>query len=115
MIVYGIKNCNTVKSAIDWLNKNKINFDFHDYKKTGITAAKLSAWCKQVGWESLVNKRGTTWRQLSEADQKKVINEKSAIALMLEKTSVIKRPLIEQKGKVLLLGFDETVYKKILM
>ncbi len=114
MTVYGIKNCNTVKSAIDWLNKNKVEFEFHDYKKSGITAEKLSAWSKQVGWENLVNKRGTTWRQLPEADQKKVTNEKSAIALMLEKTSVIKRPLIEEKGKVILLGFDGDMYKKVL-
>lgn len=114
MIVYGIKNCNTVKSALEWLNKNKVEFEFHDYKKSGITAVKLSEWCKQVGWESLVNKRGTTWRQLDEADQKKVVNEKSAIALMIEKTSVIKRPLIEGKGKVLLLGFDEVEYKQTL-
>lgn len=113
MIVYGIKNCNTVKSAIDWLNKNKVEFEFHDYKKAGITESKLSEWCKQVGWESLVNKRGTTWRQLDEADQKKVVNEKSAIALMLEKNSVIKRPLIEKNGKVIALGFDEEAYQKI--
>ena len=114
MIVYGIKNCNTVKSAIDWLKKNKVEFEFHDYKKSGITAAKLSEWSKQIGWESLVNKRGTTWRQLDEAVQKKVINEKSAIALMIEKTSVIKRPLIEANGKVMLLGFDEAEYKLAL-
>jgi Spx/MgsR family transcriptional regulator len=113
MIVYGIKNCNTVKSALEWLKKNNIEFEFHDYKKTGITESKLSEWCKQVGWESLVNKRGTTWRQLAEVDQKKVINEKSAIALMMEKTSVIKRPLIEKNGKVIALGFDEAVYQKI--
>jgi arsenate reductase (glutaredoxin) len=114
MTLYGIKNCNTIKSAIEWLNKNKVDFEFHDYKKSGITAAKLSEWCKQVGWESLVNKRGTTWRQLEETEQKKVVNEKSAIALMLEKTSVIKRPLIEIDGKVILLGFDEDAYKKAL-
>ncbi len=114
MIVYGIKNCNTVKSAIDWLNKNKVEFEFHDYKKSGITAEKLSAWSKQVGWENLVNKRGTTWRQLPEVDQKKVTHEKAAIGLMVEKTSVIKRPLIEEKGKVILLGFDEDTYKKVL-
>jgi arsenate reductase (glutaredoxin) len=114
MIVYGIKNCNTVKSAIEWLKKNKVDFEFHDYKKSGITPAKLSEWCKQVDWESLVNKRGTTWRQLDESNQKKVINEKSAIAVMLEKTSVIKRPLIEKNGKVVLLGFDEDDYKKLL-
>jgi len=58
MIVYGIKNCNTVKNALDWLKKHRIEFEFHDYKKSGITAAKLTAWSKQVGWESLVNKRG---------------------------------------------------------
>ncbi len=114
MTVYGIKNCNMVKSAIDWLNKNKVDFLFHDYKKSGITANKLSTWCKQVGWENLVNKRGTTWRQLEEADQKKVTNEKAAIALMIEKSSVIKRPLVEHQGKVLLLGFDEDAYQKVL-
>lgn len=114
MIVYGIKNCNTVKSAVEWLKKNKIEFEFHDYKKSGITASKLSDWSKQVGWESLVNKRGTTWRQLDEPTQKKVTSEKTAIALMLEKTSVIKRPLIEENGKVVLLGFDEDEYTKKL-
>lgn len=114
MTVYGIKNCNTVKNALDWLKKNNVEFEFHDYKKSGITASRLSDWSKQVGWESLVNKRGTTWRQLDEALQNKITNEKAAIALMLEKTSVIKRPLIEDKGKVLLLGFDETEYKKKL-
>lgn len=114
MILYGIKNCNTVKSAIGWLNKNKLAFDFHDYKKSGITTAKLSEWCKQVGWESLVNKRGTTWRQLDEAEQKKVTNEKSAIALMLEKNSVIKRPVTEKNGKVILLGFDEDDFNRAL-
>ncbi|MCU0368229.1 MAG: ArsC family reductase [Cyclobacteriaceae bacterium] len=111
MKVYGIKNCNTVKSAVEWLNKNKIQFEFHDYKKSGVTAAKLNDWCKQVGWESLVNKRGTTWRQLDESVQNKITNEKAAIALMLEKTSVIKRPLIEENDKVILLGFDEASYK----
>lgn len=115
MTIYGIKNCNTVKSAIDWLNKNKVEFEFHDYKKSGITKAKLNVWSKQIGWESLVNKRGTTWRQLDETIQTKVTNEETAIALMMEKTSVIKRPLIEKNGKVLLLGFDEAEFKKKLL
>lgn len=114
MILYGIKNCNTVKSAVEWLKRNKIEFEFHDYKKSGITPSKLSDWSKQVGWENLVNKRGTTWRQLDEVSQKKVTNEKAAIALMMEKNSVIKRPLIEKNGKVVLLGFDEDEYKKKL-
>lgn len=114
MIVYGIKNCNTVKSALTWLMNNKVEFEFHDYKKAAITEAKLKEWCKQVGWVSLVNKRGTTWRQLDEAIQKKVTDEESAIALMMEKMSVIKRPLLEKNGKVVLLGFDEAEYKQKL-
>lgn len=114
MIIYGIKNCNTVKSAFDWLKKSKIDFKFHDYKKSGITASKLSDWSKQVGWEVLVNKRGTTWRNLDEDIKKEVKNEKAAIALMLDNNSVIKRPLIEKNGKVIVLGFDEAEYKKKL-
>jgi Spx/MgsR family transcriptional regulator len=114
MKVYGIKNCSTVKSAFDWLTTNNVQFEFHDYKKSGITEAKLKDWSRQVGWESLVNKRGTTWRQLDEATQQKVTNEKAAIDLMIEKTSVIKRPLIEENNKVILLGFDEADYKKKL-
>jgi arsenate reductase (glutaredoxin) len=114
MIVYGIKNCNTVKTALDWLKKNKLEIEFHDYKIKGISAAKLKQWSKQVGWESLVNKKGTTWRQLDEATQLKVTNETAAIALMMEKTSIIKRPLIEKNDKIVALGFDEAVYKELL-
>ena len=114
MIVYGIKNCNTVKNALVWLKKKKIAFDFHDYKKEGITSDKLKAWSKQVGWERLVNKKGQTWRKLDEKEQKKVTTEVLAIRLMTDKTSVIKRPLIEVKGKVVLLGFDEVEYTKKL-
>ena len=113
MTVYGIKNCNTVKTALDWLKKHKVDFEFHDYKSKGITEAKLKEWSKQVGWESLVNKRGTTWRQLEDAIQTSITNEKSAIALMKEKTSVIKRPLIEKNDKVVALGFDESHYQQM--
>jgi arsenate reductase (glutaredoxin) len=112
--VYGIKNCNTVKKGLDWLSKHKIEYQFHDYKKEGITKAKLKAWADQVGWEALVNKKGTTWRQLDAAVQANVTNAKNAIELMAEKTSVIKRPLIEVKNKVVLLGFDEAEYKSTL-
>jgi arsenate reductase len=111
--LYGIKNCNTVKTAMDWLKKNKVEVVFHDYKTKGITEAKLKQWSKQVGWESLVNKRGTTWRQLDEKIQAKITNESAAIALMKEKTSVIKRPLIERDDQVVTLGFDEAVFKKL--
>ncbi|HTJ52817.1 MAG TPA: ArsC family reductase [Cyclobacteriaceae bacterium] len=112
MTVYGIKNCNTVKKALDWLKENNIEFEFHDYKTKGISESKLKEWSKQVGWESLVNKKGTTWRQLEDKVKDKVTNQTEAISLMKDKTSVIKRPLIEQDGKVLALGFDEQTYSK---
>lgn len=114
MKVYGIKNCNTVKNALGWLAKNKIEFEFHDYKSKGIAKQKLQEWSKQVGWENLVNKKGTTWRQLHSDVQQKVVDEASAIALMMEKASVIKRPLIERGEKVVALGFDEVAYKRLL-
>ena len=113
--VYGIKNCNTVKSALDWLKKNKVDLDFHDYKTKGVTDNKLQQWSRQVGWEALVNKRGMTWQQLDKAIQQEVTNESSAIALMKDKTSVIKRPLIEKDGKVLALGFNEAEYEKLFL
>lgn len=110
--VYGIKNCNTVKSALEWLRKNKIDHEFHDFKSKGITDAKLKEWIAQVGWEALVNKRGTTWRQLPPAVQEKVKNQSAAIALMKEKTSVIKRPVIESGGTIVALGFDPEEYAR---
>lgn len=112
--VYAIPNCNTVKKALDWLKKNKIAYEFHDYKKNGITTTILTNWCKQVGWEALVNKKGATWRQLTPDIQASITTQKAAIALMIEKTSIIKRPLIEVDGKILVLGFEETEYKKAL-
>lgn len=110
MKVYGIKNCNTVKKALDWLNENHIEYDFHDFKKLGITEAKLDEWISELGWEALVNKRGTTWKQLDPARQIEVNSKSAAIELMREKTSVIKRPLIETE-KGILLGFDEAAYE----
>ena len=112
--VYAIPNCNTVKKALDWLKANKIDYEFHDYKKKGITASFLTSWCKQVGWETLINKKGTTWKQLSKEKQESITSQKAAIALMIEKTSIIRRPLIEENEKVILIGFDEAEYKKAL-
>lgn len=112
--VYAIPNCNTVKKALDWLKANKVAYEFHDYKKLGITSTALTNWCKQVGWEVLVNKKGATWRLLPPATQASVTTQKAAIALMMEKTSVIKRPLLEIDGKIIALGFDEAEYKKAL-
>ncbi len=109
MIVYGIPNCNTVKKAQDWLKQSKVDYTFHDFKKAGITETKLKEWTKRLGWQALVNKKGTTWRQLDPKVQEKIVDEKSAIALMLEKSSVIKRPVIETENQVIV-GFDEGVY-----
>ena len=113
MIVYGIKNCDTVKKALTWLDKKKISYEFHDYKAKGISKEKLKAWTKQVGWETLVNKKGMTWRQLEDAVNEKVVDDSSAIALMEEKTSVIKRPLIEVGDEVMSVGFDEKEFAKV--
>jgi len=112
MIVYGIKNCDTVKKALTWLTAHKIAFDFHDYKTQSITESKLKTWAAQVGWEVLLNKKGTTWRKLDEKTQASVTNEKAAIAVMLANTSIIKRPVIEQKNKIMAVGFDEITYEK---
>lgn len=109
--LYGIPNCNTVKKAMDWLKKNDIAYEFHDYKKKGITEVKLKEWIAQIGWEVLVNKRGTTWKGLDETVQTSITNNHSAIGLMIEKTSVIKRPIIENGNKIVAVGFDEKEYE----
>ena len=107
LVVYGIPNCNTVKKARTWLDEQGQPFAFHDYKKQGVPADRLDAWIKQVGWEVLVNRQGTTWRQLDDATKAGVVDAASARALMLDKASVIKRPVIEQAGQVLVVGFDD--------
>lgn len=99
------------------MKEHKIPYEFHDYKKSGITAVRLKTWSKQVGWETLLNKRGTTWKELTAATQATINNEKAAIALMVANTSSIKRPVIERGDKVVVVGFDAkdyaTVFKKV--
>ena len=107
LVVYGIPNCNTVKKARTWLDEQGQPFAFHDYKKQGVPADRLDAWIKQVGWKVLVNRQGTTWRQLDDVTKAGVVDAASARALMLDKASVIKRPVIEQAGQVLVVGFDD--------
>lgn len=108
--VYGIPNCNTNKSALNWLKTNQIPFEFHDYKKKGITEEKLHDWCKQKGWEILINRKGSTWKAYDINHQRKIVNEKTAIAYLMDNTSAIKRPIIEKDGKIIAIGFDETSY-----
>lgn len=110
MIVYGIKNCNTMKKAFDWLNANGIAFEFHDYKKAGIIQAKLEQWIFQVGLDEVVNKKGTTYKQLTDNQKADIEDQKKAISILMDKTSMIKRPIIEMDGKIILLGFDEQAY-----
>ncbi|HEY8355578.1 MAG TPA: ArsC family reductase [Methylophilaceae bacterium] len=114
MKLYGIPNCNTVKKARAWLEQHGIAYEFHDFKKQGIDASTLKGWLRQVSWEKLVNRAGMTWRNLDEASKAAVVDDASAIALMLEKTSVIKRPVLVRDGSILCLGFDETTYGKLL-
>jgi len=109
MKLYGIPNCNTVKKARAWLSAQGIALPFHDFKKQGVSEALLKPWLKQVSWEKLLNRQGTTWRQLPDETKAAVCDEDSAIRLMLEKPSVIKRPVLEKDGKITL-GFDEAVY-----
>lgn len=100
---YGIPNCDTVKKARVWLEANGIAYTFHDYKKEGADAVRLTRWAEQVGWEKLLNRAGTTFRKLDEAD-KADIDEAKAIALMVASPSLIKRPVVEVPGGVLV-GF----------
>lgn len=105
-IVYGIPNCSTVKKARAWLDEQGIAYVFHDYKKQGVPEAQLDGWLSQVGWEPLLNRKGTTWRQLDESTKASVVDAATAKAVMLAHASVIKRPVIEQRGQVASVGFD---------
>jgi len=108
--IYGIPNCDTMKKARAWLDSQGIAYDFHDYKKSGIERAKLEAWSKKAGWETLLNRAGTTFRKLSDSD-KQGLTESKAMKLMLEQPSLIKRPVLElPRGKVLV-GFKPEAYE----
>lgn len=109
--IYGIKNCDTIKKAKLWLDEHKIEYHFHDYRKDGLDEAQLKKWCDELGWENLLNKRGTTWRKLTD-EIKENINQSQAIKIMLEQPAIIKRPLLE-KGKIKKLGFSAKEYSDI--
>lgn len=113
MKLYGIPNCGTVKKARAALETRGIDYEFHDFKKHGVTEAMLSGWLKQVGWQKLLKKTGPTWCQLPDEVKAGIKDDASALALMLEKPNVIKRPVLESKGKVLATGFNETDYANL--
>jgi arsenate reductase len=106
--LYGIRNCDTMKKAWTWLDARGVAYDFHDYKKLGLEPARLEAWVGQVGWERLLNRAGTTFRKLPDADRQG-LGEAQAMALMLAQPSMIKRPVLEAGG-ALLVGFKPADY-----
>jgi arsenate reductase (glutaredoxin) len=108
IIFYGIKNCDTVKKARNWLDDHGVAYVFHDYKAAGVTAASLQRWCEALGWEAVLNRNGTTFRSLAEAE-KADLTQTKAIKLMLAQPSMIKRPILEGKG-LLLAGFKPDTY-----
>ena len=109
--LYGIKNCDTVKKARAYLD-GKLAYHFHDFKKDGLDQDTLLRWIEQAGFETIINKRGTTWRKLT--DEEKALTQKDAlVALILANTSLIKRPVLENDG-CLLIGFDESSYDELL-
>lgn len=109
--IYGIKNCDTMKKARAWLDKRGIEYNFHDYKTEGVLKSALDRWAKEVGWETLLNRAGTTFRKLPDRD-KENITEKKALALMLAQPAMIKRPVLDAGGK-LTVGFRPETYEKL--
>jgi len=108
IVIYGIKNCDTMKKARAWLDQHGVEYNFHDYKAAGVDKERLARWSKAAGWEVLLNRAGTTFRKLPDAE-KTNLTEKKALALMLAQPSMIKRPVLEIGGK-LLVGFKPESY-----
>ena len=111
--LYGIKSCDTMKKARAWLDEHEIAYDFHDYKTLGIDRERLERWSEAVGWEVLLNRAGTTFRNLPDADKQGMDREK-AIGLMLKQPSMIKRPVLELERAKVVVGFKEEIYAGVL-
>jgi Spx/MgsR family transcriptional regulator len=109
--IYGIKNCDTMQKAFAWLEKHGVAYDFHDYKKAGVSKAQLAKWCRAAGWETVLNRAGTTFRKLPEAERQD-LNEAKAIGLMVANPSMIKRPVLETGGAVEI-GFKPERYAAV--
>lgn len=111
VMIYGIKNCDTMKKAFAWLDGHGVEYAFHDYKKSGVERAQLERWCKDAGWEKVLNRAGTTFRKLPDAAKER-LDQGKAIALMLEQPSMIKRPVLET-GKTIEIGFAPERYASL--
>lgn len=107
--IYGIKNCDTMKKAFAWCDEHGVAYEFHDYKKAGVPRDRLVAWCRAVGWKTLVNAKGPTFRKLS-PEQQDIQTQSKAVALMVEFPSLIKRPVLETEAGQLLVGFDPAMF-----
>jgi Spx/MgsR family transcriptional regulator len=112
--LYGIKNCDTIKKARRWLESHEVEYTFHDYRVDGLNAELLNTFIAQLGWEALLNTRGTTWRKLDEAHRASITDAQTAAALMLEMPAIIKRPLLYAPGQPMLLGFNESNYQQFI-
>ena len=110
--IHGIKNCDTMKKAFAWLDEHGVAYSFHDYKKSGIDSARLHAWSKAIGWKTLINTRGTTWRKLTPAQQA-IADTAAAIALMQAQPSLIRRPVVEFAGGELVVGLDPAAFERL--
>ena len=113
LYLYGIKNCDTIKKAKKWLEEQQIAYQFHDYRADGLDAELLRSFIEQLGWESLLNTRGTTWRKLNESVRQSINNADSAAELMLAQPAIIKRPLLAHNHRMLL-GFNPDQYTQFL-
>jgi len=111
--LYGIKNCDTMKKAFAWLDDRSIAYAFHDYKKSGVPRERLVAWCKALGWKTLINTKGPTWRKLP-PERQQLSSQSQAVALMLDYPSLIRRPMVETPDGHLLVGFDPTLFESFL-
>lgn len=109
--LYGISNCDTIRKARKWLQERDIEYTFHDFRKDGLNPVQLRAWVAELGWEALLNKRGTTWRKLPE-QTRATMDETLALAVMEDQPAIIKRPLLATSGQ-LVVGFSAKQYRQI--
>ncbi|MDR9435266.1 MAG: ArsC family reductase [Thiohalophilus sp.] len=112
LILYGIKNCDTVKKARRWLEEHELDYTFHDFRQDGLDCDQLSDWAGQLGWEALLNRRSTTWRQLDE-NQRANLDQQAAVSLMAAHPTLIRRPVLDT-GQQLVIGFSKDNYLKLL-
>ena len=113
MFLYGIKNCDTMKKAFTFFDERGVAYEFHDYKKAGVPREKLVEWCRTLGWKTLINTKGPTWRKLS-PEQQDITTQSKAVATMMEHSSVIRRPIVETSEGQVLVGFDAALFESFV-